>query len=128
MIDRPLIGLVFFTMTAITATARPEDNTLSEREDQDGWQLLFEGKTTKGWMTPGQKPLPDSHVQDSGLNPHPCDSMLAYERPLENFALLADVDLAGSGVGDQRPEDLPLAVGQVGRAGHTHGRDFPDSL
>jgi hypothetical protein len=90
MIARTMIGLALLATTATTATDRPEENMLSEREKQDGWQLLFDGKTTGGWMTPGQKPLPDSHVQDGGLNPHPCDYMLVYERPLENFILSLD--------------------------------------
>src|ERR1043165_2991495 len=65
-------------------------NTLSDREKQAGWQLIFDGKTTKGWMTIAGQPLPDRHVQKDGLNPHPCDYMLVYERPLENYMLALD--------------------------------------
>ena len=69
---------------------RAEDNALTDQEKKDGWQLLFDGKTTQGWMSPKEEPLPASHVQDGRLNPHPCDYMLVYEKPLENFVLALD--------------------------------------
>jgi hypothetical protein len=89
MISRLMIGLALLIATA-NAMATAEDNALSEREKKDGWQRLFDGKTTTGWMTPKLKPLPGSHVQDGSLNPHPCDYMLVYEKPLENFVLSLD--------------------------------------
>lgn len=89
MIARLLIGLALLSL-ATTETALAEDNTLSEQEKKEGWQLLFDGKTTRGWMTPGQQPHPGSHVQNGTLNPHPCDYMLVYEKPLENFVLALD--------------------------------------
>ena len=65
-------------------------NALTEKEKQDGWQLLFDGRTTKGWMTIGSQPLPQQYVQDGSLNPHPSDYMLVYESPLENYVLSLD--------------------------------------
>ncbi len=44
-------------------------------------QLIFDGKTTKGWIR-SSRALPASHVQDGALNPHPCNYMLVYEKPL----------------------------------------------
>ncbi|MEI8018473.1 MAG: DUF1080 domain-containing protein [Schlesneria sp.] len=63
------------------------DNILTEKEKQDGWILLFDGQTTKGWMSPKEKSLADSHVQDGSLNPHPCDYMLVHEKVWENYKL-----------------------------------------
>jgi len=87
-----LLGfLVCFVVAG--ASLRAEDNTVTPQEKQDGWQLLFDGKSTSGWMTPKQKPLPATHVQNGSLNPHPCDYMLVYEKPLENFVLALDVKI-----------------------------------
>lgn len=67
-----------------------QENLLTDQEKTDGWILLFDGKSTRGWISPKQKPLPASHVQQGALNPHPCDYMLVYEKPLENFVLALD--------------------------------------
>jgi hypothetical protein len=77
----------------VGAAAQAADNTLTDQEKKDGWQLLFDGKSTKGWMSPKEKPLPAAHVQDGALNPHPCDYMLVYEKPLENYVLSLDFKL-----------------------------------
>lgn len=70
------------------------ENTLTEEERQGGWQLLFDGSTTKGWMTIKGEPLETAHVQDASLNPHPCNYMLVYEKPLQNFVLSLDFKIS----------------------------------
>lgn len=77
----------------VGSAGQAADNTLTDQEKKEGWQLLFDGKSTKGWMSPKEKPLPASHVQDGALNPHPCDYMLVYEKPLENYVLALDFKL-----------------------------------
>src|SRR3954463_4390027 len=74
--------------TSIRAESAP--NKLTDKEKQAGWQLLFDGRTTKGWMTVSKESLPAQYVQDGSLNPHPCDYMLVYESPLENYVLSLD--------------------------------------
>jgi len=74
----------------VGAMALGAENTLTDQEKKDGWQLLFDGQSTKGWMTPKEKALPLAHVDDGALNPHPCDYMLIYEKPLDNFVLALD--------------------------------------
>ena len=81
--------LLNFLLT-IGTCAIAADNVLTEKEKQDGWIVLFDGQTTKGWMSPKETPLAESHVQDGSLNPHPCDYMLVYEKPWENYKLSLD--------------------------------------
>lgn len=92
MISRFMIGAVLLVLTI--GTARGEDNALTSQEERDGWVLLFDGKTTKGWMTPKAMSLPERHVRDGALNPHPCDYMLVYEKPLDNFVLSLDFKIS----------------------------------
>lgn len=82
-----LVGIGMFS------TAFAEENTLTEKEKGEGWQLLFDGKTTDNWMTPKGGPITPSHVQEDGLNPHPCDYMLVYNKPLDDFILSLDFKL-----------------------------------
>ena len=77
-------------LVLVGAESRAGDDALTEQEKKDGWLLLFDGRTTKGWMTPKGEPCAASHVQEDGLNPHPCDYMLVYEKPFENFVLSLD--------------------------------------
>ena len=70
------------------------DNTLTEQEKKDGWLLLFDGQSTKGWMTTKEMPLPDKHVQDGSFNPHPCEYMLTSEKAWENYKLSLDFKIS----------------------------------
>jgi hypothetical protein len=86
--------LVVGSLSAFVVEASSKDNSLTEKEKSDGWILLFDGSTTKGWMTTTEKPLPDRHVQDGCLNPHPCDYMLVHERVWDNFQLALDFKIS----------------------------------
>src|SRR2546423_14066533 len=69
--------LILLCMLVITSSVQAESalNALTEKEKHADWQLLFDGRTTKGWMTVAGEHLPERHVQDGSLNPHPCDYM-----------------------------------------------------
>ena len=77
-----------------TLNGSGQDNQLSSREQSEGWKLLFDGTTTRGWMTPKRKPLPPGHVQDGALNPHPTDYMLTHETPRGDFVLSLDFKIS----------------------------------
>jgi hypothetical protein len=87
----------FFPLLAFICLAAPAfavDNQLTDAEKKDGWVLLFDGKSTAGWMSPKEKPLPASQVQDGALNPHPCDYMLVHEKVWDNFTLALDFKIS----------------------------------
>lgn len=87
---------IFMTvaMVCFASLASAAENELSPEEKKEGWQLLFDGKTTKGWMSIKEKPLAESYVQDGSLNPHRCEYMLVYEKPLENYVLSLDFKIS----------------------------------
>lgn len=93
MTIRSFIG---FTLLICVASARAESlaNSLTDKERQEGWRLLFDGRSTKGWMAITGERLPERYVQDGCLNPHPCDYMLVYDSPLENYVLSLDFKIS----------------------------------
>ena len=88
--------LVAFAMclSVVARCAVAGDNELSPAERAAGWRLLFDGKSTAGWMSPKRKPLRESHVQDGALNPHPCEYMLVFEEPQGDFELELEFKLS----------------------------------
>jgi hypothetical protein len=56
--------LVAMVLTAAWVAAQP--NTLTPREKKDGWILLFDGKTLKGWVDPRQKTPPGDAWEVAG--------------------------------------------------------------
>jgi len=90
---RPLLCSSLFLILAAGSLPAAE-NTLTDKEREDGWQLLFDGKTTTGWISIKSEPLAVSHVQEDSLNPHPCNYMLVYEKPLTNYVLAMDFKIS----------------------------------
>jgi hypothetical protein len=86
--------LVFSFVVGAASHSTAADNQLTDQEKQDGWHLLFDGKTTNGWMSIEKENLPESHVQDGALNPHPCNYMLVYEQPLTDYVLSLDFKIS----------------------------------
>lgn len=86
--------LVLIALLVPTASASAADNTLTDQEKKDGWLLLFDGQSTKGWMSIKEEPLPARHVQDGSLNPHPCNYMLIHEKVWENYKLSLDFKIS----------------------------------
>lgn len=86
--------LALSVLLLLPAISSAEQNALTDQERKDGWQLLFDGKSTKGWLDSKEKPVDDSHVQADGLNPHPCNYMLIYEKPQSDFVLSLEFKLS----------------------------------
>jgi hypothetical protein len=81
-------------ITLLSTHAQAADNQLTEKEKRDGWVLLFDGKTTTGWLNSKSKPVPASNVQEGSLNPHPSDYMLIHEKVWDNFKLALDFKIS----------------------------------
>jgi hypothetical protein len=70
------------------------DNQLTAAEKQDGWILLFDGRSLDGWTTSSQKPS-RRPVDDGAINPHRCGGyMMIHEKPWADFILALDFKIA----------------------------------
>jgi len=60
-------------MLCIVNSAVAQDNTLTQKEKKAGWKLLFEGKTSAGWMNAKTKTFPSSgwEIKDGVLSVNP---------------------------------------------------------
>jgi hypothetical protein len=94
LLMRSHAGSILCLLCIAAVTAIAEDNTLTDQEKKDGWQLLFDGKSTKGWLDSKEKTVDESHVQPDGLNPHPCNYMLIYDKPQSDFVLSLEFKLS----------------------------------
>src|SRR5436305_1333252 len=86
--------VIIFLCIQITTLAgespAASDNTLTEAERRDGWLLLFNGRTTAGWMN-SDGTAPRTPVEDGSLNPHRAGHyMLVHTQQWENFKLTLD--------------------------------------
>jgi hypothetical protein len=88
-------------------------NTLSEKEKEKGWQLLFDGSTTEGWHGYNMKIFPDCWaIEDGSLTMNSQgsaeDQDIITNKMYRNFALSLEYKLtkaANSGIIFQISED-----------------------
>jgi hypothetical protein len=70
------------------------DNELTEAEKRQGWLLLFDGKTTAGWMN-SNRTAPKTSVEEGSLNPHRAGHyMLVHTQQWSNFLLTLDFKIS----------------------------------
>jgi len=63
-----MLGIVSFSIKTQTAKAEESaPNTLSQKEKQSGWKLLFDGKTFNGWHGFNMKGIPDCWKIEDGI-------------------------------------------------------------
>jgi hypothetical protein len=74
-------ALLCVTLTCAATVALAADNELTAKEKAGGWQLLFDGKTFKGWEDPTKKsPLGDAFVIEDG-----CIKTTAHPKIVEDL-------------------------------------------
>jgi hypothetical protein len=68
-----LIMLFAFTAGYAIPQGNTKDNTLTKKEKKAGWKLLFDGKTSAGWMNAKTKTFPTSgwEIKDGTLTINP---------------------------------------------------------
>jgi serine/threonine protein kinase/WD40 repeat protein len=145
-------GLTWFVMTRgenrpievseVGGSGEPEERGPTEKPTdtkkpaafEDEFHTIFDEKSTTGWILSDKdkKPLPPSHIQKDGLNPHLTGSYLVvYHEKLSDFELDFDYKLekgCHSGV-FLRVSDLtdPIRTGIEIALADTTGSGFNDS-
>lgn len=61
-----LIGLIALSSVA-SAGEKPKPNTLTQKEIEEGWILLFDGETTFGWKVEGDATIENGNLRLSGV-------------------------------------------------------------
>ena len=96
----------------LLASAQAADNQLTEKEKQEGWQLLFNGKDFTGWKCNNDKEIA-SVIEQNALVPYKSGGyLIVYEKPFSDFIFRCDVlmpEKCNSGV-FFRVEDLKNPV------------------
>jgi hypothetical protein len=67
-------GSVLLIAVATTCNIHAQSaNTLSQKEKEDGWKLLFDGKTSQGWINAKTKQFPSTgwEIKDGILSTNP---------------------------------------------------------
>ena len=78
----------------LVSSACAADNELTAKEKEEGWILLFDGRTLDGWMTSSEKPS-KTPVEDGAINPHKCGGyMMIHKETWENYILALDYKIS----------------------------------
>jgi hypothetical protein len=86
------LQILFFLVTtlALAGESRVADNALTDTERKQGWLLLFDGRTTNGWMN-SDRTAPRTPVAGGALNPHKAGHyMLVHTQQWADFLLALD--------------------------------------
>jgi hypothetical protein len=95
-----MAGTILCTALAVVAVgaAAPAPNSLTDDEKKDGWTLLFDGATTKGWRGFKQETCPDGwKVVDGALTRVGKGGDIVTEGQYANFDFKFDWKLAKNG-------------------------------
>jgi hypothetical protein len=88
------VKAVLLALLLSACTLGAADNVLTAAEQKGGWILLFDGKTTNGWMN-SDRTAPRTKVEEGSLNPHKAGHyMLVHTQQWENFVLTCDFKIS----------------------------------
>jgi hypothetical protein len=111
------VKILVVMLASIAVLASAADNELTLVEERAGWRLLFDGKTTNGWMN-SDRTAPRTPVVDGALAPHKAGHyMLVHTQMWENFVLALDFKISSrcnSGVFVRTHSLTPRAGRDVG--------------
>lgn len=101
----PVFGVLVFAITIYAYTYKMSvDNTLSQTEKQNGWKLLFDGKTKNGWRYYQNKPSKSwevsngtLHSKGSAANYGSINADLMTGDQYDNFELSIDWKISSKG-------------------------------
>src|SRR5262249_15414834 len=97
-VDLKLKITLFLLLIALgVSSARAGDNEPTPKEKEEGWILLFDGKTLDGWMTSSEKPS-KTPVEDGCINPHKSGGyMMGHNSVWEKYVLACDYKISKKG-------------------------------
>ena len=87
-------SLALAAVLITSCTSHNKMNTLTKQEKQEGWELLFDGKTTDGWHTFGKNGISgwtvkDGVIHNSGIGSDSGGDIVTDEE-FENFELYVE--------------------------------------
>ena len=90
------VGVALLIQALMVGAARGDlaDNTLSPQEKEDGWILLFDGKSLSGWQTSSglSSKVP---VENGCINPHGSGGyMMIHEKTWSDYILALDFKIS----------------------------------
>jgi len=96
------LWLIFLVVAMLNACKSSQQmNSLSKQEEKDGWQLLFDGKTTNGWHKYGGAAVGSSwQVVDGMLHFDPTGKNggdIVTDSEFENFHLILEWKISQNG-------------------------------
>jgi hypothetical protein len=89
-----MMHLLLLTCTLLPLVAAPQENQLTTTEKEQGWLLLFDGKTLANWKADGISESKRPVDQDC-INPHRCGGYaLFHEKAWSDFILALDFKIS----------------------------------
>jgi hypothetical protein len=118
-----MMTLLSFFAPAANSNAQPVDNVLTAKEKKEGWQLLFDGKTTNGWRAYKNAESDGWEVVNGEL--HCKEKDVKHRADLITTAIYGDFELAFDWkVGKAANSGLVYRFDETQGAAHESGSEY----